>query len=78
MTLKSRHGTVPLLCPTSEAVPPEVLQAKAEEMWAISGGVWGTPPGIPLESYDAMCEENRKYNPYGARCASKETNLWQN
>ena len=36
-------------------VPPDVLQAKAEEVWTESRGEWGTPPGKPLESYSAMC-----------------------
>jgi len=37
-------------------VPPEVLQAKAEEIWEESEGRWGTPPGKPLEGYTAMCK----------------------
>ena len=37
-------------------VPPNLLQIKAEEVWLASGGRWGTPPGVPLESYDDMCK----------------------
>ena len=36
-------------------VPLDVLQKKSEELWITSGGRWGTPPGVPLESYDSMC-----------------------
>ena len=36
-------------------VPCDVLQKKSEEVWTSSGGRWGTPPGVPLESYDSMC-----------------------
>ena len=39
-----------------DLVPPEILQAKAEEIWRESGGQWGTPPGEPLEGYTAMCK----------------------
>ena len=35
-------------------MPPDVLQKKAEEVWAVSGGEWGTPPGTPLIEYHEM------------------------
>ena len=41
-------------------VTPEILQAKAEEIWRESDGIWGTPPGVPLESYDEMCKRRGK------------------
>ena len=37
-------------------VPKDILQAKAEEVWKLSKGEWGTPPRKPLESYDEMCK----------------------
>ena len=37
-------------------VPSRVLQKRAEQIWATSGGKWGTPPGVPLITYDEMCK----------------------
>ena len=53
-------------------VPPAVLQSKAEEIYVESGGRWGTPPGIPLVTYNDMCKSRGLIDTYSSNRHRRE------